>query len=391
MPNNSLLSSSELRAPRVLCFGRFFDEKKGGIEAHVLSLLSSLCDRVDFCNLVPSKNCHGGTASIADKVPVVITPSWNVDGSLALSPQLIWQAWRLYRQQRFDIVHLHFPDPMSHLASLVLPKRVKRVITWHADIVRQKRLLTLYKPFLLRQLKRADAVIVATPNHKKSLFLSPDIVAPEKIHVIPYGVSPHSFSANAEQVSSLRAHYGKKRLLFTLGRHVSYKGFDVLLAALRELPADVHLLLGGQGPLSEKLKATAHQLGVADRVSFLGHIPDADLPACFNACDIFCLPSVTAAEAFGIVQIEAMSAAKPVVSTRLNTGVDYVNQDGVTGLTVPPGDSKALAEALMRLLDRPDWAAQLGLQARERVQREFTIDEMAAETLKLYRSLLTEK
>ena len=371
---------------RVLCFGRFLDDTPGGIEAHVGSLLSSLQGPVDYSCLVPSRDTRGARF-VKDGVPVVRTASWNVDGSLALSPGLILEAWRQHRRQPFDLVHLHFPDPMAHFASLAIPAHVPRVISWHAEITRQRFLRKLYAPWQTAALRKAAAIIVATPCHLKSSPTLASAGVAEKVNVIPYGFDLTRFSLPHPQAASIRQQH-PGRLIFAVGRHVYYKGFSVLLTALRQLPPDVRLILGGCGPLSNELRAQAVALGVQQRVTFTGLIPPDLLPAYYQASDVFCLPSVNRAEAFGIVQVEAMAAGKPVVSSALGNGVDYVNQHGVTGLTPPPGDVAALASALGQLLDDASLRQKFGQQAQARVEQEFSLAAMAERTLALYQRVL---
>lgn len=373
--------------PRVLCFGRLCDALPGGIQSHVAGLLESLKGKVDFLNLVPSRD-YRETRFFQGRVPVIRTPGWDVDGSLVLSPALVGEAWRQHRGNPFDLIHLHFPDPMSHFASMAIPANVPRIITWHADIVRQKHLLKLYRPWQRRVLSQAAAIIVATPAHLSS---SPNLSARgvcNKVRVIPYGFNLSRFSVtDVAGVRSIREAY-PGRLLFALGRHVSYKGFDVLLQAMAAQAPDVQLLLGGIGPLSETLRQQAKALGVSDRVHFLGLVKDALLPAYYQASDLFCLPSVTQAEAFGIVQVEAMAAGCPVVSTCLGNGVDFVNQNGITGLTVPPGDPGALASALATLLKDENRRRLLGRRAQERALAEFSLEAMGERTFGLYQEVL---
>jgi glycosyltransferase involved in cell wall biosynthesis len=113
-------------------------------------------------------------------------------------------------------------------------------------------------------------------------------------------------------------------------------------------------------------------------------ISDVDLPSYFQVCDIFCLPAVNQAEAFGIVQVEAMACGKPVVSTKLNNGVDFVNQDGVSGFTAIPGDVASLAHALNTLLLDDALRARLGQQALQRATQEFSLASLRDKTLKVY-------
>ncbi|HSE03289.1 MAG TPA: glycosyltransferase, partial [Methylomirabilota bacterium] len=126
------------------------------------------------------------------------------------------------------------------------------------------------------------------------------------------------------------------------------------------------------------------QLGLAERITFLGEVSERERRLLLHACDLFVLPSTDRSEAFGIAQLEAMACGKPVVSSDLPTGVRLVNQDGVTGRLIPPGDADALAGALNELLEDDGLRAALGKAARLRVEQEFTAERMIARTLALY-------
>lgn len=375
---------------KVLCFGRFYDDIPGGMQRHVEHLFGGMGSDVDYVHLVPSRDWSEARFALHG-FPVVRKPSLNLDGSLALSPGLIGEAVRLHREHHFDVVHLHFPDPMSHLASLALPSAIPRVISWHADIIRQRSLLRIYRPLLRRALDMAAAVIVATPHH---VYSSPDLRAlkdSSKLHVIPYGFDLSRFDLVLPRMQPLRAQYGNRSLIFALGRHVYYKGFDVLIRALASVDSDAVLLIGGVGPLTEQWRELARSCGVADRVHFVGLVSEEDLPAYYHACDIFCLPATSNAEAFGIVQVEAMAAGKPVISTSLSSGVSYVNSHEVTGLQVPPNDVDALAAAINRLLADMELCARLGAQARVRALTEYSRETMAQRTLAVYREVIARR
>jgi glycosyltransferase involved in cell wall biosynthesis len=367
---------------RVLCFGRFFDDIPGGMQTHVDHLFRAMKSNVDYVHLVPSRDGQGFVGQLHG-FPLIRTPSWNVDGSLALSPALLARARRLHREKPFDLVHLHFPDPMSHVASWAIPSHVPRVITWHADIIRQKLLLVGYRPFQNAALRNAKGIIAATPAHIKS---SRELTAPHlqnKLHVVPFGFDLAHYALPLDLTAQIRAQY-PGQIVFALGRHVHYKGFDVLIKAMEQLPQDTQLVIGGEGPLSSEWKALAAQSPAAQRIHFVGKISDIDLPAYFQACDIFCLPAVNQAEAFGIVQVEAFACAKPVVSTRLNNGVDFVNQDGITGYTVTPSSVNELATALTKLLADAELRQKLGQQALLRAQQEFSLEALRSKTLAVY-------
>jgi len=147
---------------------------------------------------------------------------------------------------------------------------------------------------------------------------------------------------------------------------------------------DADLVMIGAGPLGDELRDMAGDAGIADRVTFLPPVDQDELTAWYHAADVFALPSVARSEAFGLVQIEAHAAGTPVVSTDLTTGVPYANLDGVTGLTVPVGDSAALAAALLTLLADDELRQRLGAQAKKRALTQFTIPRMVDSTIAVY-------
>jgi len=160
---------------------------------------------------------------------------------------------------------------------------------------------------------------------------------------------------------------------------------DYLVEAMEEV--DGSLLIIGRGEREKPLKRAVSEKGLEDRIFLLGEISEDDLPHYLHACSVFCLPSVTRNEAFGVCQLEAMACSKPVVSTRLDTGVTFINRDGETGIVVPPRDSAALAVALNKLLDSPELARRMGGNGRSRVETLFTREKMVEATLRLYKEL----
>ena len=377
---------------KVLHLGKFDDV--GGIERHVRSLLRGLAatGEVEPINLVsndsPRTDRHRDHGYLT-----VRAGCWGGVSSLAISPSLPGLALRLHREHQFDIVHLHFPDPLGQLVASLLPGGVRRVISWHSDIVRQRWAMALYEPLLTSFVRRADAIVGATPLHfSGSTQLPAGDKGPPRV-VIPYGFESGEFHPSAASEARLRQLLEEKRAagghaLFALGRHVYYKGFDVLLKAMAAI--DAVLWLGGTGPLTEELKATAEREGVLSRVRFVGGIPDAELVAYYEAADAFVLPSVEKAEAFGLVQLEAMYCRRPVVSCRLGTGVEWVNQDGVSGWVVPSADAGALAAAVNRLLADAAMRVAFGEAGRRRVERDFSKENMVRQMLALYREVCGE-
>ncbi|MDH3318984.1 MAG: glycosyltransferase [Betaproteobacteria bacterium] len=371
---------------RVLTFGRFADDNFGGLERYVFELGRALEGEVSFVNVVARR---GPRPDVPTAGETVYARSVANLGDTPICPGMPLHALRRHWRAPFDIVHLQFPaDPMAHLACELLPGSVKRVIGWHSDIVRQQGLLRLYRPFLNYSLRRADAIIAATPAHISSSAQLAPVRETARFHIVPYGFDLARFRDRPALADEIRRRHAGRFLLFALGRHVYYKGFEFLIRALASIP-QARLALGGQGPLTPELQRIAREAGVAERVEFLGRIPDRDLPAWYHACDVFCLPSVEPAEAFGIVQVEAMACARPVVCCQLHNGVNWVNRDGETGLAVPAADPAALAVALTRLQKDAGLRVRLGEEGRRRAFSVFSAEAMASGTLAVYREVLS--
>ena len=369
---------------RVLHFAKYAFERPGGMERHVEVLTRGLAAAgVDVTVLAYDPD---GTAQprMVDGVHVEpVRPLFHL-GSQAVAPDMIGRARRLSRTARFDVVHEHWPDPLAHAMANFVPGRPARVMSWHSDIVRQKWLGPMFLQ-LARLLPRPDAVIGATSCHLQSAQVA-EFAPPQRRYVIPYGIDVAPLARAPQtlaRAAALRAAHGGGPIVFALGRHVYYKGFEVLIDAMAHV--DGVLILGGEGPLTAALRARAAHLGA--RVAFAGAISEAELPAYFHACDVFCLPSVAPAEAFGIVQAEAMACGKPVVNTWLHNGVNEVAMHDVSALTVEPGNVVALGEALRCVLADASLARRLGEAGRDRVMRDFTVDAMVGKTFDLYMKL----
>jgi glycosyltransferase involved in cell wall biosynthesis len=377
--------NSPRAALRVLTFGRYADENFGGLERYVFELARGLAGKVQYTNIVAAR---GGAPDLQIVGDTIYARPWASIGGTPVCVGMPWHALSRHRREPFDIVHLHFPaDPMAHLSTVLLPRSVKRVITWHSDIVRQEHLLRLYRPFLGRLLRSADAIILPSPAHLPASEQLRPVADSARFFVVPFGFDLERFASRPALADELRTRYPGRLLIFALGRHVYYKGFEYLIYALRELP-DAVVMLGGRGPLTESLMQLARKLGVERQIDFIGRIPERDLPGYYHACDVFCMPSIERSEAFGIVQIEAMASGKPVVCCELKNGVTWVNQNGVTGLVVPPADATALARALGDLIRQPELRAKLGQQGRVRAYSLFTLEAMLRKTLDVYRQVL---
>ncbi|NLT34817.1 MAG: glycosyltransferase [Gaiellales bacterium] len=324
------------------------------------------------------------------RVGVLRLPEVGVVASNPLAWGLCPTLCRRAARDAHDVWHFHYPFPSGELALLGMSRlrpRPPLVCTYHSDPLGEsglKRTLSGAYALLTRGfLQEVDAVIVSSPKLATASRFLPAVEG--KVHVIPFGIDPIPLRATPEVAAAaadLRRRWGSPLVLF-VGRLVPYKGVEVLLRALPAVRRGAVVIVG-EGPLHGSLLETAQRMGVAERVVFVGPLDQGSLAAAYHAADVFVLPSVTPNEAFGLVQLEAHACGLPVISTDLPTGVPFANRHGVSGLVVPPGDAQALAGALNRLLEDDVLRRRLGAQARERFQRDFSLQRMTDHVLELY-------
>jgi rhamnosyl/mannosyltransferase len=213
------------------------------------------------------------------------------------------------------------------------------------------------------------------------LFDNSEILSPhsEKCKVVPLSIDLEA--VDNETVININIDVSGPGVLL-VGRLNHYKGVEYLTDAMAE--ASGTLLIAGEGEHREVLERRVSDKGVEDRIHFLGYVSDEKLAGAYQLADLFVLPSVERSEAFGIVQLEAMARGVPVVNTDLPTGVPWVSKGGQTGLTVPPRDVEALADAIEFLIEDEERRLRYGKQARERVEQKFTRDTMIQRVVDIY-------
>ncbi|MDV2140620.1 glycosyltransferase [Citrobacter amalonaticus] len=255
--------------------------------------------------------------------------------------------WRRLRY-KYDIVHVHLPNPLAVLSLFLFQPKGKIILHWHSDIVKQKKLLVLFYPFQRWILKKSASIIVTSPIYGRC---SPALQNYQnKIKCIPIGVNTDDMPINLLMEKIIKDTYQGKKIVFTLGRLVYYKGINYLIDASKLLPDNYVVLIGGAGPLYDGLKKQIADNNLSEKVILLGSIKYEDLSAYYKCCDIFCLPSVHESEAFGVVQLEAMSFSKPLISTAIpGSGVSWVNQNMKSGIVVPPAILRLLLKGFLKL------------------------------------------
>lgn len=354
---------------RILHLAKYYWPRMGGMERVVQDLAEGaelLGHRVE---VVAVREAGLGRAD-GRRPSARVTRAFSLGtfGTQEIAPGYLAYSWK-----RADLIHLHHPHPLADVACLLRAGRTPVVVTHHADGRRG-----INRPLARLVLRRAAAVVVPSRAH---VALSNELNGLEaKVEVIPFGIDDERWQDVAPPPE------GAPRALF-IGRLARYKGVDILLRALEQVP-ELALDVVGTGPELPRLKTLARALAIEDRVRWYGEYPDEDLPRRMGEACMLVLPSVTVQEMFGLVVLEAMAAGRPVVTTAVPSGVREVNVPGETGLEVPIRDVPALADALRRLAADPELRARMGAAGKRRVAEHFTRQRMAAAHVALYERVL---
>lgn len=290
---------------------------------------------------------------------------------------------------RAEVVHVHLGEDLAVLPAGAFAAKIHRlplVLTVHTSIrhtlavtdLRSAVLKTLGGPIERWGERSADAVLVVTPRLSRILLSEDNEEA--RVHVIPPGVRPSLFAGPFEDPF---AGIGRPRVLF-MGRLVPQKGVRTLIEAAGILrTSDVQVLLVGDGPERPVLEREVSRLGLVHTVHFLGFVPHSRVPAVLAHADLLVLPSLY--EELGTVLLEAMWSSLPVVASRTG-GIPDVVTDETTGLLVPPGEPRALAKAIDRVLGSPDLARRLA-EAASRQAKDYDWEVLAGRVLDVYRGV----
>jgi glycosyltransferase involved in cell wall biosynthesis len=356
----------------------------GGIERHIDSIrvaLPEIQHDVLVCARAVRTRIRHVTSDVRSGTEILVGEFGRLL-SAPLAPSFpLW----LSRSAPGAIVHLHMPQPVAELSVLFARRDAPLVVTYHADIYRQRALLFLYRRLVVRMLREADVVIVASRAMAKR---SPLIqAAGVDTAVVPYAVDTAEYArenADPALVAELRRRYGERHVV-SVGRLVSYKGFDRLVAAATGTTCPVVIV--GKGSMRTALEEQIRKLGLLNKVFLVGEVDDRRLSAHLAAASAFVLPSWNRAEAFGIALLEAQAAELPVIATDVGTGTLEAFDDGRTGIAIPPNDVPAIVEAINSIVDDPERARTMGQAGRRRVEAQNSLRPLARRLGPIYERL----
>jgi len=282
-----------------------------------------------------------------------------------------------------DIINYHFPWPFSDLLHLFCRVKKKSIVTYHSDVIRQKKLNILYKPLMRYFLESVDKIVATSPNYVQSSSVL--CKYKEKTEIIPIGINEKSYPTPLNSdVVSMQNKVGKDFFLF-IGMFRKYKGLNILLRAIHN--THLNCVIAGTGPLEKELKSMAKTLGISN-VRFMGRVDEVEKVVLLKLCRAVVFSSNLRSEAFGVNLVEGAMFEKALVSTELGTGTSYVNIDYKTGFIVPPSDVQSLRKAMLNLSIDSLLNKKMARAARIRYEELFTGDKMGKQYFELYESLL---
>lgn len=347
----------------------------GGISKYLVNLSRGLIQKGHNVVIASSP---GDFISALDKR--VSFFSLNIKTKSELSPKIFLafpELIKLVRQRKIEIIHAQ--TRVSQVLAFYLSKvsGIPYLSTSHG----------FFKPRLGRKLFPCwGERVIAISQPVKEHLIRDFKIEPFKIVLIPNGVRIKDDSLADFRVG--RRKYGLKEegdVIGFMGRLSPVKGIKYLIMAMSYIlktKPDAQLIIVGEGKIKQELKNLTKELGIANRVFFLGTIANTD--EVFSLIDIFVLPSLQ--EGLGLSLLEAMAMAKPVIGSEVGGVLDVI-QKGENGLLVSPGDARELSKAIIELLDNKEKAREMGRKARETVREKFSLERMVEDTEKVYEGI----
>ena len=362
---------------KILHISKYYFPYHGGLEDIARSIVMEMREQYEQRVLCFNHTCKETIRSTEDGVEIVRIKAPFTISSQPISFSYLHVLRQEIRSFRPDIIHVHFPNPLVGLFLLLIPlDGIRLIIHWHSDILGKQVLYRLYRPLEQRILQRADAILVTSPQYKEYSaplrdFIGKTQVLPNIIHEPKLLLQPEDKQA----IEQIKLRFSEKKIVFFLGRHVPYKGVDILLQSVPYLSDTCVVVIGGTGEQTAYWQQLAAPYG--DKVQFVGELHDDEKRRFLYASDVFAFPSIDRREAFGVALTEALYCGAPAVSFRIEgSGSMWVNQNGKTGIVVENIDPHAFAEAINTLVQDDVLRARFSKAAHQWIKKNFLKDQL---------------
>jgi glycosyltransferase involved in cell wall biosynthesis len=367
---------------KIVHFGKYYFPDAGGIESVTLSLAKGAANAGYHVSVV----CFGNTASngenLIDGVEVIRAPAKIVLASQPLGIKYFFDC--ISAARRADIIHLHAPNMLAAFCALFIASSKNLLVHWHSDVINKGLIGKISRALEYALLRRADMIVATSQVYADASRSLSDFK--RKVVICPIGVPDKKWVDEESKLpTELEEQIRGRKIILSVGRLVTYKGFDVLVRAAQQISKNAVVVIVGGGPLEAELQHAIDLSDAKDQVFLAGKLCDSTLHALFERASVYCLPSTNRAEAFGVVMLEAMAHGLPVVACDIpGSGVPWVNQHGVSGFNVAVGDPIALAEACNKILTSFEIQKRLSQGARHRFISEFSEQTSINQILRVY-------
>lgn len=346
---------------KILILNKYYHPKIGGIETVVRQHARHLVKRghsVDIlvCNEEPKKKSK---TYLDQDISVTKSKTLFEKFSMPVSTEFFFKLFK--RAKNYDLIYLHEPFPAGTLGMLFMPNLWKILaVYYHSDIVKKGFLGAIFTMLQKLILKRSKLIMTSSP---KLVEFSKVLEGGKRTKVVPIWVDEKDKKELSEEIK----HKERDYYLF-IGRNSYYKGINIIAGAAKiyhSKGGPKKILLAGDD-FSE------HTIGSSDKIITINnHVSEAKKDALIKYARALLFPSTEVSEAYGIVQVEAMSFGVPVINTSIKSGVPWVSLDGISGITTPPGDESALADAMLKL-DKDETRNRLGEGAKQRFKEKLS-------------------
>lgn len=360
---------------KILHISTYYPPNKGGVEQTAYDIVRGLKDKYEQ-KVICFNHEKKSKFEIYDGIEVYRIGYFAKLASQAISFSYFGVLNSLLKSFKPDIVYVHLPNPLITTYLLMLKKRVKKLILhWHSDIVRQRLIKPFYKTFQERTLKLADLIFVTSNEYLEgSKDLKP---FKNKVKILPSVVNKKKFiltDENLRNIEKIKSRFQNKKIALFVGRHVKYKGIDNIIKSCHLINEQAVILIAGEGPLTNKLKAMAQG---KRNIFFIGKLTDEELKEYLYSAYVFLFPSITRNEAFGLALAEALYCGVPAVGFKIDgSGVNFVNRDGHTGFMVENGNYIEFADKINLLLENESLRDSMSENAKRWARENFSYEKM---------------
>ena len=371
---------------KVLIMGKYFYPHPGGIERYTHDLIQNIsgknsiktldCLVVSDTYCLETKKLSKGTLFKGGKIFTIFS-----------TPISLYH-FRHVRQHKYDIIHLHLPNPLAIMVVFFIKPNAKLILHFHAVHNKYKILDKLFTYFFMNKICEQSHAIIFTSEKiaEGSMFFKK---YKNKIIINSLGIDFKYWSNESEvkeQVAMIKRKYTKKKVLF-VGRLTHYKGIEYFIDSAQHV--DAQFILVGSGTLASRLRR------IPENVFFAGEVDTKTLKAYYYSADIVVLPSTSPSEAFGIVQLEAMACGKPIIVTKIENSAisEPIEKMGAYGLLIKPSSVTSLVQGIVLLLQESNLEINK-LKCKENkniVFEHYLIKKSADEILKVYNTVFNAK